>query len=94
MKTTNVSSLKALLSAYLQSLREGTKCLYANRNKPAARIVPCQPRDHADQKRRLVSRGVLISPLKKRSRGNWPEPPGNVSDEVMGQVWREERESR
>jgi hypothetical protein len=25
---------------------------------------------------------------------SWPEPPGNVSDKVMEQVWREERESR
>jgi hypothetical protein len=25
---------------------------------------------------------------------SWPDPPGNISDEVMERLWREEREGR
>ena len=94
MKTANVSSLKARLSAYLQAVREGEEVLVCDRNKPVARIVPCRLSDRAAQQRRLVARGVLAPPLKRRPSNGWPEPPGNVSDEVMEQVWREEREGR
>ena len=67
-----------------------------DRNKPVARIVTCRLADHSEQEQqRLIARGVLTPPLNKRSaRVSWPEPPGNVSDKVMEQVWQEERESR
>jgi len=45
------------------------------------------------QKRRLIARGVLTPPLKTRP-ASWPEPPGNVSEESLKQVWREERDNR
>jgi hypothetical protein len=63
-------------------------------NKLVASILPCRLSDHAQHERRLVARGVLIPLLKRRSSATWPQPPGDVSDEVMEQVWREERESR
>ena len=94
MKTANISRLKARLSAYLQYVRKGEEVLVCDRNKPVARIVPCRLSDHAEQEKRLVARGVLTPPLKKRSSAAWPQPPGNVSDEAMEQVWREEREGR
>jgi hypothetical protein len=60
-----------------------------------ARIVPCHLEDLSEQERRLAARGVLSPPLKRRPTTiSWPEPPGNVSDEVMEQVLWEERESR
>jgi antitoxin (DNA-binding transcriptional repressor) of toxin-antitoxin stability system len=69
--------------------------LVCDRNKPVARIVPCRLQGHSEQEQRLVALGVLTPPLKKRHASvSWPEPPGKVSDEVMEQVWREERESR
>ena len=94
VKTVNISSLKARLSAYLQSVRAGEEVLVCDRNKPVARIVPCCVSDFGDEEQRLVTRGVLTPPLKRRPSGAWPQPPGNVSDEVMEQVWREERERR
>jgi len=94
VKTANVSSLKARLSAYLQAVRDGEEVLVCDRNKPVARIVPCRLADHSEEERRLVARGVLRPPLRRRPSTGWPEPPGNVSDEVMEQVWREEREGR
>jgi hypothetical protein len=37
----------------------------------------------------------VIKPRKKRGEpGELPEPAGNVSDEVMEKIWREEREDR
>ena len=91
MKTVNISNLKAQLSAHIQLVREGEEVLICDRNKPVARIVPCRLEKHSVQEQRLIARGVLTPPLKKRpARVSWPEPPGNVSE----QIWREERESR
>ncbi len=95
MRTVNISDLKARLSAHIQFVRDGEEVVVCERNKPVARIVPCHLEDLSEQERRLAARGVLSPPLKKRPTAvSWPEPPGNVSDEVMEQVLREERESR
>ena len=95
MRTVNISDLKARLSAHIQLVRDGEEVLVCDRNKPVARIVPCRLEDHSEHERRLVARGALAPPLKKRrSSVSWPEPPGNISDAVMERVWREERESR
>jgi prevent-host-death family protein len=95
MKTVNISDLKARLSAHIQVVRDGEEVLVCDRNQPVARIVPCQLKDRSEQERRLVARGVLTPPLKKRPASQaWPEPPGSVSDKVMERVWREERKSR
>jgi len=95
MRTVNISDLKARLSAHIQVVRDGEEVLVCDRNQPVARIVPCHLEDYSEQERRLVARGVLAPPLKKRTAtASWPEPPGNVSDKTMEQVWREERESR
>ncbi len=95
MRTVNISDLKAQLSAHIRLVRDGEEVLVCDRNKPVARIVPCPVQGQSEQEQRLVSRGALTPPLKKRSAsGSWPDPPGNVSDKVMEQVWREEREGR
>ncbi|MFZ0911762.1 MAG: type II toxin-antitoxin system prevent-host-death family antitoxin [Candidatus Korobacteraceae bacterium] len=94
MRKVNISDLKARLSAHIQLVKDGEEVLVCDRNKPVARIVPCRLTDHS-QEQRLVARGVLTLSLKKRSASvSWPVPPGNVSDEVMEQVRREEREGR
>jgi hypothetical protein len=52
-------------------------------------------KDQSEHEARLMARGILTRPLKKRpALVSWPQPPGNVSDEVMERVWREEREGR
>jgi prevent-host-death family protein len=95
MRTVNISDLKAQLSAYIHVVKAGEEVLICDRNKPVARIVPCRLNDHSEQEQRLVARGVLTPPLKRRpSAVSWPEPPGNISDDVMEQVWREERQGR
>jgi prevent-host-death family protein len=95
MRTVNISDLKAQLSAHIQLVRDGEEVLVCDRNKPVARIVPCGLEGCPERERRLVSRGVLTPPLKKRPWSvSWPQPPGKVSDKVMERVWREERASR
>ena len=95
MRTVNISDLKAQLSAHIQLVKDGEEVLICDRNKPVARIVPCRMNDRSEQEQRLVARGVLTPPLKKRrSPVSLPDPPGDISDDVMEQVWREERQGR
>ena len=94
MRTVNISDLKAQLSAHIQFVKDGEEVLVCDRNKPVARIVPCGLRDRSEQEQRLIARGVLLPPLKKRTGSVWPQPPGDISDTVIEQVWREERENR
>ena len=95
MKTVKISNLKAQLSAHLQHVRDGEEVLVCDRNKPVARILPIRLEDYSQHEQQLIARGILKPPLKRRpARSSWPEPPGNVSDEVMEEVWRVEREGR
>ena len=95
MKVVKIGDLKARLSAHLQLVRNGEEVLVCDRNNPVARIVPIPLANRPEQEKRLVASGLLTPPLKKRPASvSWPEPPGNVSDEVMERLWREEREGR
>jgi prevent-host-death family protein len=66
MKTVNISDLKARLSAHIQLVRDGEEVLVCDRNLPVARIVPCHLADRSEQEQRLVARGILTPPLKRR----------------------------
>ena len=95
MRTVNISDLKAQLSSHIQFVRQGEGVLVCDRNKPVARIVPVALEDCSEPEKRLIARGVLVPPLRKRpAEASWPAPPGNVSDEIMEQVWRDERDGR
>jgi len=95
MRTVKISDLKARLSAHIRAVKDGEQVLVCDRNKPVARIVAVWLEDQPEREQRLVARGVLAPPLKKRPRSrSWPKPPGNVSDKAIEQVWREEREGR
>jgi antitoxin (DNA-binding transcriptional repressor) of toxin-antitoxin stability system len=95
VNTVKIAQLKAQLSAHLRLVQSGEELLVCDRQNPVARIVPVNVEDRSTQERRLVARGVLRPPLKKRSRGgSWSAPPGNISDSVWEQLWREEREGR
>jgi prevent-host-death family protein len=95
MRTVNIGELKARLSAHIRLVRDGEEVLVCDRNKPVARIIPCSVDDASEREQRLIARGVLVPPKKKqRSPVSWPDPPGNVSDEVMERLWQEEREGR
>jgi prevent-host-death family protein len=95
MRRVNISELKSRLSAHIQHVKDGEELIVCDRNKPVARIIPCSTADQSERERRLVARGVLVPAMKaQRSPVSWPNPPGNVSDEVMKRLWQEEREGR
>jgi len=97
MRTVKIAELKARLSAHLRFVRQGEEVLVCDRNEPVARIVPVRREDQLEQEKRLIARGVLVPPLKRRpAKDKWPKPAGRVkiSDEVMKRIWDEEREDR
>ncbi|MGC2109533.1 MAG: type II toxin-antitoxin system prevent-host-death family antitoxin [Candidatus Korobacteraceae bacterium] len=95
MRTVNISQLKANLSAHLQLVQDGEEVLVCDRDRPVARIIPVHTEEFSEQERRLIARGILTPPLRRRKPSDrLPEPQGNVSDEVMQQIWDQEREGR
>lgn len=95
MRTVNIGELKARLSAHIQFVKDGEEVIVCDRNQPVARIVPCRVEDYSEQERRLIARGVLTPAVKRQpTLESWPEPPGNIPDDVMELVWRAEREGR
>lgn len=97
MRRVRISDLKARLSAHLKRVQEGEEVIVCDRDKPVARIVPIGSQDEPEREQRLISRGVMLPPLKpRREPVSWPRRklPGNISAEVMRKVWEEEREGR
>jgi prevent-host-death family protein len=95
MRTVNIAELKARLSAHIRRVKAGEEVLVCDRNKPVARIIPCGLEDYSEQEQRLIARGVLTPPVRKRRpSASWPKPAGNIPDGVMDRIWEEEREGR
>lgn len=95
MRTVNIAELKARLSAHIRRVRAGEEVLVCDRNKPVARIIPCGLEDYSEREQRLIARGVLTPPARRRRpSASWPKPAGNIPDGVMDRIWEEEREGR
>jgi len=97
MRTAKISELKANLSAHIQYVKNGEEVLILDRNTPVARLVSVgSPDDYDERTRRLIAKGI-VTPRKMRPPVGYklPRPPGPmISDAVMEQVWREERDGR
>lgn len=94
MRRVDIAELKAQLSTHLRHVREREEVLVCDRNKPVARITPYRPEDRASRENELTARGVLQPARKRRSSASWPQPPGNVSEDIASRLWNEERENR
>jgi antitoxin (DNA-binding transcriptional repressor) of toxin-antitoxin stability system len=98
MRTAKISELKAKLSANIQYVKNGEEVLIFDRNTPVARLVaPGVVEDEDARMRRLIAKGIVTPPKTPRPVGfKLPKPPGKkcISQEVMDQVWREERDRR
>jgi antitoxin (DNA-binding transcriptional repressor) of toxin-antitoxin stability system len=95
MRTVSISDLEANLSSHLQSVKTGDELLVCDREIPVARIIPCALEDYSEKERGIVTHSVITPPLRERvPLSEWPELIGSVSDGVMDQIWREEREDR
>ena len=98
MRTVKISELKAKLSAHIQFVKNGEEVLIFDRNTPVARLVAPGPyEEYGERERRLIAKGILAPPKMPRPVGyKLPKPAGKrcISQEVMDQVWREERDGR
>jgi prevent-host-death family protein len=97
MRTAKISELKAKLSAHIEYVKRGEEVLILDRNTPVARLISIAPAEDRDQQmQRLIARGIVTPPKRPRVKGEkLPSPPGPmISQEVMEQVWREERDGR
>jgi prevent-host-death family protein len=96
MRTAKISELKAKLSAHIEFVKNGEEVLILDRNTPVARLVPAGLSDYDERTRRLIAKGILTPPKLARPAGfKLPKPSGRmISDEVMEQIWREERDGR
>ena len=94
MRTVNISTLKAKLSAHLQAVRNGEEVLVCDRNRPVARIIPVHLEDYSEHEQRLIARGAMIPPKRRRNSSDYPKPVAKVSPGVMREIWRQEREGR
>ena len=97
MRTVKIGELKSKLSAHIAYVKQGEEVLILDRNTPVARLVSIHSETQEDERRRrLIAKGIITPPKMPRVEGQeWPLPPGPmISQEVMDQVWREERDGR
>jgi antitoxin (DNA-binding transcriptional repressor) of toxin-antitoxin stability system len=98
MRIAKISELKAKLSAHIAYVKNGEEVLILDRNTPVARLVAAGMGEEQDARtRRLIAKGVLTPPKVARPKGyRLPRPAGShcISQEVMDQIWREERDGR
>ena len=67
MRTVKIGDLKAQLSAHLQFVRNGEEVLVCDREKPVARIIPCEIEGLGEQEF-LVERAIRIATGKAKAR--------------------------
>ncbi len=98
MRTAKISELKAKLSAHIQFVKNGEEVLIFDRNTPVARLVaPGVVEDEDARMRRLIAKGIVAAPRDPQNMAGFlPVPAGDrvISQEVMDQIWEEEREDR
>jgi antitoxin (DNA-binding transcriptional repressor) of toxin-antitoxin stability system len=93
MRTVSIDDRPSQLAEHLRLPANGEEFLVCDQGKPIARIVPIAEHDDSAQTRDLIARGILTPPRGERVPMElWPPLVGNrISNEVMNQVWREER---
>jgi prevent-host-death family protein len=93
MRTVNIGDLKARLSAHIRRVRRGEEVLVCDRNKPVARIIPWDAPDRISHEKELIANGVLEPPRRtpRSAEADCAKPPGNIPDDVVRDLWRQER---
>src|ERR1700691_2753854 len=98
MRTAKISELKAKLSAHIQYVKNGEEVPIFDRNKPVARLVPAGAVDDYDERElRLIAKGNLMPRRDPHNLAEFkPTRDGNkpISQEVMDQIWEQERADR
>ena len=96
MRTAAIAKLKAGLSGYIDSVKEGEQVVVTDRGRPVALIVPIDPHISRDERRaELVARG-LVRPGRGRIPADLVEGaavPGLTAERAL-QAVAEDREDR
>jgi prevent-host-death family protein len=94
-RAVNIGELKNHLSAYLARVRGGEEILVSDRKVPIARIVPLRGAADADAElSMLAARGAIRMPERALGRSFWRTKAPAVSDALLLEALREEREDR
>lgn len=84
MKTVSITELKAKLSQWIDTVREGEEVLVTNRGRPVARIQPVEGWEDLDARTQWLIRTGRARPPKRRGRfdpgsGERPKDPEGLS---------------
>jgi prevent-host-death family protein len=93
-RTVSISELKARLSAFLDTVRQGEEVLVTDRGRIVARLAPVSGEELAEGRRELLVRtGRLTPPRAGLPPDFWERPrPGDTTGRSL-EVLRAERES-
>lgn len=91
MQTVNIADLKNNLSAYLEQVHNGLELVVKDRNRPIARLLPLGVDLDAEEEA-LVASGLMRLPLEPKNDDFLDFPAPEVSDEVVRQIIRSERD--
>lgn len=93
MRTVKIGVLKAKLSAHIEYVKNGEEIIVCERDTPVAKIVPIRLDDYSERQKRLIARGVLIPPKKKRDpNAKWPiKDLPKISEKAAAELWDDER---
>lgn len=92
MKSAGVAELKAHLSRYLASVKEGEEVTVTERGRPIARLVPLEGEWAEDPAMLdLVRAGVARPPRKRIDKSFWELPRPKDPEGLVRQALLEER---
>lgn len=93
MRTVKIGVLKAKLSAHLQYVKNGEEIIVCERDTPVAKIIPIRIDEYSEREKRLIARGVLEPPKKRRDPNLKWSTKGlpKISEEAATELWDEER---
>ena len=96
MKTTTVSQLKTLLSAYLRQVKTGEEVLITEHGRPIARLLPIEnPVSLSDHLLDMEKKGLLKRGEKPLPTDFWNLPrPADPQGAVRSAVLSEREEGR
>lgn len=96
MTQVTVSDLKAQLSRYLDSVREGSEILITDRGIPVARLCPLtSPQATNAREQSLIRAGLLRAPTSKLPPGFWNQwKPKDPNGLALGHLLEEREGTR
>ena len=94
MRTAGVAELKAGLSGFLNSVKNGEVVVVTERGRPVAQLVPLEPGDPRTQRQRLIRAGLLQPGRGRVRRSILMKPPGGNSSDALAALLAERDESR